>query len=233
MEFVPAKRGKNRRKRAHLKKRRREQTKLEVKFAKRQRFISERGEKLTESTMNANSFWENYTAAQEWQKRHSVIWWKTRCIALEHENQLLRDKLRSVACHSGGQRSSLNKQRDRRYRHRNVEEQEQEEASNEEGENLEFQVDEDMMSFLEQSMRHKIELKKRKESESCTKREEGDDANIQGGAAWMKMRTNNAKLLYGEASSTILAMETALQTTIDRHKDKAKPQYWPIIPLKP
>ncbi|XP_017879126.1 uncharacterized protein F10E9.5-like [Ceratina calcarata] len=230
MEFVSVKRGKNRRKRAHLKKRRREQSKLEVKFAKRQRFISER-EKLTGGTMHANSFWENYTAAQEWQKRHSVIWWKTRCIALEHENQILRDKLRSVVCH-GGQQSSSNIQKSRRYKNWNRE-QKQEEATSEEAENLEFQVNEDMMSFLEQSMRHKIELQKRRESESCTKGDEGDDTNIQGGANWVKMRNANAKLLYGEASSTILAMETALQTTIDRHKDKAKPQYWPIIPLKP
>lgn len=107
-------------------------------------------------------------------------------------------------------------------------------ASDEESDDFEFHVNEDMMSFLEQSIRHKIELKKKNESELLTNaKEEADDASIQGGAAWMRKRNSNAKLLYGEASPTILAMETALQTTVDRHKDKAKPQYWPIIPLKP
>lgn len=236
MEFVAIKRGKSRRKRAHLKKRRREQIKFEVKLAKRQAFISERNntflakEKSVGIAMQADSFWENYTAAQEWQRRHSVTWWRTRCIALEHENQILRDKLRSVVCQQNAKRKEENK----RSKHRNVEER-QATISSDETENLEFHVNEDMMSFLEQSMRHKIEMKKKKELESSSKRdkEEEEDVGIQGGATWMQARNSNAKLLYGEASPAILAMETALQTTVDRHKDKAKPQYWPIIPLKP
>lgn len=75
MEFVCIKRRKNRKKRRNLKKQRREQIKFEVKFTKRRGFISERnnsfvaGEKLIVNMMQANSFWENYTAAQEWQKR--------------------------------------------------------------------------------------------------------------------------------------------------------------------
>ncbi|CAK9794788.1 Gem-associated protein 8 [Anthophora quadrimaculata] len=240
MEFVAIKRGKSRRKRGHLKKRRREQIKIEVKSAKRREFVSERGnilfakEKFLGNTMEAHSFWENYTVAQEWQKRHCVTWWRTRCIALEHENQRLREVLRSLVCQNA-EGSSLNVQNDKSYEYQDVEEEQDETASSEETENFEFHVDEDMMSFLEQSMRHKIELKKKRESELVVEKEKEDDEdlNIQGGATWMHARNSNAKLLYGEASPTILAMETALQTTVDRHKDKAKPQYWPIIPLKP
>ncbi|CAL7934653.1 unnamed protein product [Xylocopa violacea] len=239
MEVVAIKRGRARRKRGHLKKRRREQTKFEVKLAKRSRFSSERGnivlakEELIVDTMQASSFWENYTAAQEWQKRHNITWWRTRCIALEQENQILRDKLKSIA-RLTGQQCVADEQGKKEYKYQNVE-QEHEEASDDETENLEFQVNEDMMSFLEQSIRHKIELRKKRESELCADKvkEEEQDSVIQGGAAWMHTRNKDAKLLYGEASPTILAMETALQTTVDRHKDKAKPQYWPVIPLKP
>ncbi|OAD55230.1 Gem-associated protein 8 [Eufriesea mexicana] len=239
MDFVAIKRGRNRKKRSHLKKRRREQ-KFEVKTAKRWGFISDRSnifiarEKLiANNTMQANSFWENYTVAQEWQKRHSVTWWRTRCIALERENQILRDTLKSLVCH-GSQQCSLNEQKKKEYESKNVENNLEETTSNEEIENLEFHVNEEMMSFLEQSMRHKYELQKLKESEICMKKEKEDEecTNIQGGAAWIQTRNTNAELLYGEASPTILAMETALQTTVDRHKDKAKPQYWPVIPLK-
>ena len=220
-----------------MKKRRRNQIKFEVKSAIRQRYISEYSnrfnvkEKLFSNTMQAGSFWENYTVAQEWQKRHNVTWWRTRCFALEQENQLLRDKLRSLACQDA-QRCSWRAQKSQDYKDRDVEEEEDvgDAESAEENENLEFHVNEDMMSFLEQSIRHKIELKKKREAESLAKDEE---ECIQGGAAWMHARNNNAKLLYGESSPTILAMETALQTSVDRHKDKAKPQYWPIIPLKP
>lgn len=77
MDFVAIKRGRNRKKRSRVKKRRREQ-KFEVKTGKRWGFISERilavKEKLiANDTMQANSFWENYTVAQEWQKRLVAI----------------------------------------------------------------------------------------------------------------------------------------------------------------
>lgn len=74
MEFVGIKRGRSRKKTRNLKKQRSQQIKFEVKFAKRRGLISDRNifvakEKLIVNTMQANSFWENYTAAQEWQKR--------------------------------------------------------------------------------------------------------------------------------------------------------------------
>lgn len=80
MEFVGMQRVRSRKRRRHLKKQRREQIKFEVKSAKRLEFISERcnifisKEKLITDTMQANSFWENYTAAQEWQKRLVYIY---------------------------------------------------------------------------------------------------------------------------------------------------------------
>ncbi|XP_076296296.1 uncharacterized protein LOC143216783 isoform X1 [Lasioglossum baleicum] len=238
MEFSTVKRNRHRRKKRSVKKRRSEQVRFEVKSAKHRRIASEytdifvTKEKFTSDTMHADSFWENYTAAQEWQNRHSVTWWRTRCIALEYENQILRDKLRSMAGQNARHHSNY-VQKNRKYEDRQVEE-ETETKSMEDNENLEFHVNEDMMNFLEQSIRHKIELKKKREAESSAEREERDESEcIQGGAAWVTARNTNAKLLYGEASPTILAMETALQTTVDRHKDKAKPQLWPIIPLKP
>ncbi|XP_003486694.1 gem-associated protein 8-like [Bombus vosnesenskii] len=238
MEFVGVKRGRSRKKTRNLKKQRSQQIKFEVKFAKRRGLISDRNnifvakEKVIVNTMQANSFWENYTAAQEWQKRHSITWWRTRCIALEYENQILKDKLKSLVCQSG-QQYTAHKRKKSGYKYQNGEEKCEETRFNEEAENLEFHIDEEMMSFLEQSMRHKFELKKLRESETCIKKRKEEEETIQGGATWMHARNSNAKLLYGEASPTILAMETALQTTVDRHRDKAKPQYWPIIPLKP
>ncbi|XP_012286461.1 gem-associated protein 8 [Orussus abietinus] len=204
-----------------------EQVKLEVRLKKQREFklhSSLLWKKVT-ARMDASTFWANYTVAQEWQQRHSVVWWRTRCIALEHENQLLRDKIRSLVRR---QHSEVPEQ----YKEENTEEKNDDrdiESSLEE-ENLEFHVDEDMMSFLEQSLRHKMELKQQRDKESL---KEEEDLKFEGGAAWDRERSECAKLLYGEASPRILAMETALQATIDRHKDKAKPQYWPNIPLKP
>nr|XP_031833236.1 gem-associated protein 8-like [Nomia melanderi] len=145
---------------------------------------------------------------------------------------MLREKLRSLA--SQNTQKSYYTQRNKHHEDQQVAE-EDETGSTEDNENLEFHVNEDMLNFLEQSMKHKIELKKKRDAELSAEQEEerNKDECIQGGAAWVQARNTNAKLLYGEASATILAMETALQTTVDRHKDKAKPQLWPIIPLKP
>lgn len=96
---------------------------------------------------------------------------------------------------------------------------------------LEFHVDEDMMNFLEQSIRHKMELKQKRES-AIQEDKLKESHEFEGATGWLTARNDGAKLLYGNASSKILAMETALQTTLDRHKDRTKPQYWPNIPLK-
>lgn len=145
---------------------------------------------------------------------------------------MLREKLRSVAGQNAQNFYYMQKNKD--HEDQQVEE-EDETGSTEDNENLEFHVNEDLLNFLEQSMKHKIELRKKREAELSAEQEEeqNKDECIQGGAAWLQARNTNAKLLYGDASATILAMETALQTTVDRHKDKKKPQLWPIIPLKP
>ncbi|KAK2579534.1 hypothetical protein KPH14_010836 [Odynerus spinipes] len=182
------------------------------------------------NTMQADAFWKNYVAAQEWQKRHSVTWWRSRCIALEHENEILRNKIRSLSGQSKGTTGSKRRQNIRKTNNNFQDDDEKNDFKGEE--DLEFHVDADMMTFLEQSIRHKMELKQKRELELAVSKEE-NVAPLEGGAAWARARNEEAKLLYGDASPTILAMETALQATVDRHKDKSKPQYWPNIPLRP
>lgn len=245
MDVNPSiKRAKNRKRKRHSKVKRREQARLEVRFAKRRKLVPERNtnifksrDKLT-NTMQANTFWQNYEAAYEWQRRHSVEWWRSRCVALEHENVILREKIRELVSSSVRRRiddpwkkrsggipaENFNSEREN-FR-------DNEDGLNSDNDNLEFQVDDEMMKFFEQSIRHKLELKEKRDVESALEKAELEkDVPIQGGAAWMQAKTEGAKLLYGVSSPRILAMETALQATMDRHKDRAKPQYWPNIPL--
>ncbi|XP_003425220.1 uncharacterized protein F10E9.5 [Nasonia vitripennis] len=239
MEFISTKRSRKRKRKRRFisnKLERRDQIKIEVRSRKRQTIatalnFSIKKEKFVDN-MEASAFWENYKAAHEWQKRHNVTWWKTRCFALEHENHVLKETIRNLT-------------NNQNYSHNLVgssQIHQQDEAANEElndgnennaDDNLEFQLNEDMMNFLAQSIRHKIELKNKKESEEAAEQsEKSDEEPIKHGLAWIRKRNDCAKLLYGEASARVLAMETALQTTIERHIDKAKPQYWPNIPLK-
>lgn len=178
---------------------------------------------------------------------HSVIWWRTRCNALEHENKLLRDKIRNLLstnhppkqylqtfnCQSTSScPQTIFQTPQAALNHEPVRNSEVKEKDDEE--DLVFQMNDDMMKFLEQSMRHKRELKKmREESKKNEDMIECDDSKVEHDSArdWVQKRIKCAKLLYGEACSRILAMETALQATNERHVDKAKPQFWPNIPL--
>lgn len=79
MEFLSVKKNRNRKKKRNVRKRRRERIKLEVKSIKSQRLIAELAnvsfseEKIIKNTMQADAFWKNYAAAQEWQKRYRYV----------------------------------------------------------------------------------------------------------------------------------------------------------------
>lgn len=45
-------------------------------------------------------------------------------------------------------------------------------------------------------------------------------------------RLAEMKRLYGDSAAKILAMETAVQLSFDKHCDRKHPKYWPVIPLK-
>ncbi|XP_015113175.1 gem-associated protein 8 [Diachasma alloeum] len=222
MELSPQKRAKICKRKRLAKNRRRNKRKVEVRSANRRKITS--GHEMNFSTMTANTFWENYRVAQDWQQKHNIAWWRSRCIALEHENRILRSKVRELAQHSN-YNEAYPTPSNSHYNALN--------NSSEEG-NLEFHVDEDMLNFLEQSIRHKMELKKSRESEKF-----GSGVNDENDCPLVfreiqdHEKLENAQELYGSAASRIIAMETALQVTVDRHKDRAKPRYWPNIPLKP
>ncbi|XP_005409242.1 PREDICTED: gem-associated protein 8 [Chinchilla lanigera] len=45
-------------------------------------------------------------------------------------------------------------------------------------------------------------------------------------------RQAEMKRLYGDSAAKIMAMETAVQLSFDKHCDRKQPKYWPVIPLK-
>lgn len=189
--------------------------------------------------------------------RHNVSWWKSRCMALEAENDVLRETVRKLTkltqyqfekaeqlskifqssehnvipqqSPKNYQSKGENKNR-REERLHNVEQELPEDEEHSDHDSLEFQVNEGMMDFLQQSIKHKMELKQQREEEEALEMEENLFPQVR--ITSLKERTENAKLLYGEASPRILGMETALQATIDGHKDKTRPNYWPNLPLK-
>lgn len=114
------------------------------------------------------------------------------------------------------------------------EDMEEEAAAN--SENLEFNVTEDMLDFFETSERHRREMRERRSAEerkTTKKRDMNDESIVINAPENLRVKREEAELLYGEAAPKILAMETALQVTANRYKDLSNAQYWPNIPLKP
>ncbi|XP_043275744.1 gem-associated protein 8-like [Venturia canescens] len=248
MELAGTKKNKTRKRKRYLKnKQRRVRRKLEVKGTGRRKFSHNISTNMTSEesqsySIGAHTFWENYKVAQDWQQRHSVAWWKSRCYALEHENDILRQKVRSQANHIGRRivsHGTSNKSQSKETINwpetgEEAEKEEEEDNEDENNENFEFHVDKDMLDFLEQSIRHKMELKRLRKTETeSPSTDTKDDAPFVTSEARIQAKTKDAQLLYGSASPRIMAMEAALQATIDRHRDRASPHYWPNIPLKP
>lgn len=147
-------------------------------------------------------------------------------MALEYENEILRNKIRSLANQSHF--SEANHQKE------NIKDEQEEAAYGQDIDELEFTVTEELLRFFEKSERHRREMKEKYNSdEEMDKEESAEDNVIIGGAASDRIRREEANALYGDASSKILAMEAALQATLDNYKDKVKPQFWPNIPFKP
>lgn len=157
-------------------------------------------------------------------------------MVLEQENEILRDKIRSLARRNQCIKTKRNREN---YYPREMENNEGtlEETADPDNQNLELNVTEDMLEFLETSERHRRELQQRRKSEgnarTVKKNETKKESFTVNTPEMIRVKREEAKLLYGDASPKILAMEAALQVAANRYKDLTNAQYWPNIPLKP
>lgn len=143
---------------------------------------------------------------------------------------MLRDKLRSLAQECRCYRDT---REDSYQDDGNSEAQEGSHADLGTSDDLEFNVTEDVLNFFETSERHKREMRRKHGSGRACKDENSEEIPFVNAAEIARARKEEAELLYGDSGSKILAMETALRSTIEQHEDTANPQYWPNIPLKP
>ncbi|XP_029159431.1 uncharacterized protein LOC114931516 isoform X2 [Nylanderia fulva] len=206
MEFVATKRRKKWKKKRYLRRTRRlhDRIKVEVKSTKHWGVFPERintfdrPEILGTSTMEADAFWKNYAIAQEWQKRHNITWWRSRCLALEYENERLRNKIRSLVQHHAYPDTVT--QKNNHYSKENNDEEAQEEnytGCNSDIEDVELNVTEDMLKFFETSERHRRQLKqKRKSNKTVHKEDLGEEISIIDGVESVRARKEDADLLY-------------------------------------
>uniref|UniRef100_A0A146MD98 Gem-associated protein 8 n=1 Tax=Lygus hesperus TaxID=30085 RepID=A0A146MD98_LYGHE len=98
-------------------------------------------------------------------------------------------------------------------------------------------VTEEMMQFLEISMRHKASKNEEKEAKKQIDKALEDERNASEDCLLPSDEADNEKrhaemvLLYGEKAPMIHGMETAQQLTFNRQVDLYNPPYWPILPF--
>lgn len=164
-------------------------------------------------------------------------------MALERENEILRNKIKSLmypsVCPDTGKTKAKSYKEFMKKDQKEVdiegmdEKEEVDQEDDDEADELEFTVSEEMLRFMEKSERHRRAMKQQQKTDDDSYEEESTEDNIIiGGAVSARIRKEEAIELYGDASSKILAMEAALQATMDNYKDKVKPKMWPNIPLK-
>lgn len=106
----------------------------------------------------------------------------------------------------------------------------------------EYVVTEEMMKFLEISMRHKQEREANKKKEllkvqnlkdkkDIPDRDKVEECQIPKEKSVDAIRMQEMNDLYGNSAAMIMGMETALQLTFNRNCDLHKPSYWPFLPL--
>lgn len=165
--------------------------------------------------------------------RHSVTWWRSRCVALEHENKLLRDKVRLLAQHPGSHNTPKDGCHTEDNGNGGIRDENYAELGTD-NEDLEFILTEDVLNFFETSERHKREMRQKSSSKKTVPEEDNSEGiPFVGAAERARVRKEEANLLYGDAGSKILTMETALQNMVERYEDTTNLQYWPNIPFKP
>lgn len=149
---------------------------------------------------------------------------------------MLRNKVRFLAQHHAYPNTVIIQENNHYKKNNNKNAQEENYTEcNSDMEDVEFNVTEDMLKFFETSERHRRQLKQKQESNKIAHKKEYlvEEIPIIDSAESIRTRKEEADLLYGDDSSKILAMETALQDETNKYKDIVNPQYWPNIPLKP
>lgn len=102
-------------------------------------------------------------------------------------------------------------------------------------ESFEFEVSEELIKFLEETEKHRQNLKTLKNKSKKENIENSEEVLPQDRFLKSRQqaiqRTKQMKQLFGKSAAKIHGMETAMQLTFDRYCDLKQPKLWPNIPL--
>ncbi|XP_014274379.1 gem-associated protein 8 [Halyomorpha halys] len=197
------------------------------------------------ATMNGESYWKNYNNVIHWQRNY--LNYINSCHLSPETSFIFNAKALSTPLSGTQTTSSLtsnvvdfSNESNSEY-HDSLYDEDVEEEEEEE-----FEVTEEMMDFLEQSMKHKEAMRLKAEAEMVSNeskeveeapekdvgRDDIEECQTPKEKTIDEKRISEMSNLYGKSSPMILGMETALQLTFNKNCDVYKPAFWPCLPLK-
>ncbi|XP_067118810.1 gem-associated protein 8-like [Centruroides vittatus] len=173
-----------------------------------------------------NRFWSHYHQSCHWYKQHLQI--KHSLRRWNFDNKPYKEAYHNRNFHDESQSYY------HCYEVQQPDKREDTETSTEE-ESFEFEVSEELIKFLEETEKHRQNLKTVKNKSKTDKNAENQDITaddkILKPRQQAMQRTKQMKKLFGKSAAKIHGMETAMQLTFDRYCDLKQPKLWPNIPL--
>ncbi|XP_037013401.2 gem-associated protein 8 isoform X2 [Artibeus jamaicensis] len=164
-------------------------------------------------------YWRHYYQAMAWMRSHQMAYWKA-----------VEPYFRSPCT--------------REVQTWGVEEEEEETDSDEgvECDLSNMEITEELRQFFAETERHREE---RRRQQQLDERRLKDYVNADHDLYYKtsrsveppserpgEQRQAEMKRLYGDSAAKIQAMEAAVQLSFNKHFDRKRPKYWPVIPLK-
>lgn len=174
--------------------------------------------KDTKLAITMSSWANDFITAATWQMKHQIAYWKSKARALEYENGLLHEIIRSNTV----QTNTYN------YNENVFENSHSEVENDEEDDN--FEVSEEFIQFLKTNAKYKEDARKERERLKANTREETDNT-MEAPAERAGDSIDEFKQLYGKDWQRIAALEMSTQCDFLETFDKVKPMYWPNLPL--
>ncbi|KAK7870106.1 hypothetical protein R5R35_011085 [Gryllus longicercus] len=177
-----------------------------------EKYIRERKQMASLGKGPYDYYWGNYFRCVKWVQNHQASYWKSRAQALEYENQMLRSLIENGStshpnltartmhnhdCRNSMPMTDVPNLRENTFKHgkfnfdspgRDFANGKVNPLDNEtanDSEEFEFEVDDNMIEFFTQSMKHKMELQRERNQDN------DKDANL--GCAWGSSRSQRRK----------------------------------------
>ncbi|ELK33769.1 Gem-associated protein 8 [Myotis davidii] len=95
-----------------------------------------------------------------------------------------------------------------------------------------MEITEELRQYFAETERHREERRRQQQLDAQRLEDYTSRSMEPPSESPSERRQAEMKRLYGDSAAKIQAMEAAVQLSFNKHFDRKRPKYWPVIPLK-